>query len=85
MKLSLIQLTVGPSFDENFKKSQKLINQSLQSEPDFILFPEHFLFLSNKKKISFELNHPAVVFFQEFADKTKSIITEKKCSSQGVL
>ena len=50
MKLSLIQLTVGPSFEENFQKSQKLINQSLQSEPDFILFPEHFLFLSNKKK-----------------------------------
>ena len=71
MKLSLIQLTVGPSFDENFKKSQKLINQSLQSEPDFILFPEHFLFLSNKKKISFELNHPAIVFFQEFAIKYK--------------
>ena len=55
MKLSLIQLTVGPSFDENFKKSQKLINQSLQSEPDFILFPEHFLFLSNKKKISYKI------------------------------
>ena len=50
MKLSLIQLTVGPSFDENFKKSQKLINQSLQSEPDFILFPELFFFLSTKKK-----------------------------------
>ncbi|MDC3122951.1 hypothetical protein OA525_01815 [Alphaproteobacteria bacterium] len=63
MKLSLIQLTVGPSFDENFQKSQKLINQSLQSEPDFILFPEHFLYLSNKKKISFESSHPAIVFF----------------------
>jgi len=71
MKLSLIQLTVGPSFEENFKKSQKLINRSLQSEPDFILFPEHFLFLSNKNKFFFELNHPAIVFFQDFAIKYK--------------
>ena len=71
MKLSLIQLTVGPSFEENFKKSQKLINHSIKSKPDFILFPEHFLFLSNKNKFSFELNHTAIVFFQEFARKYK--------------
>ena len=71
MKLSLIQLTVGSSYEENFKKSQKLIIQSLQSDPDFILFPEHFLFLSNKNKISFEINHPAIIFFQEFATKYK--------------
>ena len=71
MKLSLIQLTVGPCFEENFKKSQKLITQSLQSEPDFILFPEHFLFLSNKKKISFDLKHHAIDFFKEFAIKYK--------------
>jgi predicted amidohydrolase len=71
MKLSLIQLTVGPTYEENFKKSQKLIIQSLKSEPDFILFPEHFLFLSNKNKFSFEMNHPAIIFFQEFAIKYK--------------
>jgi len=69
MKLSLIQLTVGPDYEDNFKKSQKLINQSLESKPDFILFPEHFLFLSNKNKFSFEMKHPAVIFFQNFARK----------------
>ena len=71
MKLSLIQLTVGPNVEENFQKSQKLLLQSIKSQPDFILFPEHFLFLSNKNKVSFKMNSLEVVFFQEFAIKHK--------------
>ena len=48
MKVALIQITVGSNFDENFEKSKKFLNDSLALNPDFILLPECFLFLSNK-------------------------------------
>ena len=52
MKVALIQITVGSKFDENFEKSKKFLQDSLNSNPDFILLPECFLFLSSKSKIN---------------------------------
>ena len=54
MKVALIQITVGSNFDENFEKSKKFLQDSLNSSPDFILLPECFLFLSSKSKILIE-------------------------------
>jgi len=71
MKISLIQLTVGPIFEDNFQKSKKLLKQCVKNKPDFILFPEHFLFLSNNNKIFFDMNHSTILFFQEFAIEHK--------------
>ncbi len=70
MKLSLIQITVGSDYQENLKKSKNFLTESLNYSPDFILFPECFLFLSNKNQISFEMNHDVILFFQEFAKKS---------------
>tara|TARA_B100000965_G_scaffold90445_1_gene73550 strand:- start:3493 stop:4281 length:789 start_codon:yes stop_codon:yes gene_type:complete len=67
MKLSMIQLTVGSNFEENFNKAKDLTYQSLSCHPDFILFPECFLFLSNKNKISFDMDHHSILFFKNFA------------------
>ena len=47
MRLSLIQITVGPQIEKNFKKVDKFINQALDFKPNLILLPECFLFLSN--------------------------------------
>ena len=52
MKLSLIQFTVGSNFNENFEKSKNLIKECLKFNPELILFPECFLYLSNLKKYS---------------------------------
>ena len=52
MRLSLVQITVGPQIDKNFQKVDKFINQALSFDPDLILLPECFLFLSNLKKTS---------------------------------
>ncbi len=62
-------MTVGSDFDENLEKSKKLIFESVKFKPNFILFPECFLFLSNKIKFSLEMSHPAIKFFQDFANK----------------
>ena len=51
MRLSLIQLTVGSDFIDNFEKSKDLIQHALSYNPELILFPECFLYLSNSKNI----------------------------------
>ena len=67
MKLSLIQLTVGSNFKENFEKSKNLIQECLNFNPELILFPECFLYLSNFKKYSIKQNHDSIIYFQRFA------------------
>lgn len=74
MKVSLIQFTVGSNFQENFDKATKLINQSLDDDPDFILFPECFLYLSNSNKFFFDMKDDAITYFQDFAKKNKTYI-----------
>ena len=65
MKVALIQITVGSNFDENFEKSKKFLQDSLNSSPDFILLPECFLFLSSKS------NKFPVYYFIHSLQKTK--------------
>ena len=67
MKVALIQITVGSNFDENFEKSKKFLQDSLNSSPDFILLPECFLFLSSKSKILIEMDHDCVKYFKNFS------------------
>ena len=67
MKVALIQITVGSNFDENFKKTKKFLDRSLNINPDFILLPECFLFLSSKSKILIEMNHESVKYFKNFS------------------
>ena len=67
MRLSLLQFTVGSNFDENFEKSKYLIQKCLTFDPELILFPECFLYLSNLKKFSIEQNHKSIIYFQQFA------------------
>ena len=71
MKVALIQITVGSNFDENFEKSKKFLNDSLALNPDFILLPECFLFLSNKSKISLDMHHFSIEYFKEFSKINK--------------
>ena len=51
MKVSLIQFTAGSDFDENYLKSKKFLQDSLNSNPDFILLPECFLFYQISEKL----------------------------------
>ena len=67
MRLSLLQFTVGSNFDVNFEKSKFLIQKCLTFDPELILFPECFLYLSNLKKFSIEQNHMSIIYFQQFA------------------
>ena len=69
MRLSLIQLTVGSDFIDNFEKSKDLIQDALSYNPELILFPECFLYLSNSKKYSIDQNHESIIYFQNFAKK----------------
>ena len=69
MKVALIQITVGSNFDENFEKSKKFLQDSLNSSPDFILLPECFLFLSSKLKILIDMSHDCLTYFKFFKDK----------------
>ena len=69
MKISLIQLTVGSDIEKNFKKVDSLIKHSFFYNPDFILLPECFLFLSNTKKFFFTMKHPYIVYYQNLAKK----------------
>jgi len=68
MKVSLIQLTVGPNVDLNFNKLQDLLNQSIKFNPDLILLPECCLFLSNKQKHYFSTNDSYVTYIKNFAE-----------------
>ena len=67
MKVSLVQLTVGPNIDLNFKKLQDKLNQSIKFNPDLILLPECCLFLSNKQKHYFSINDSYVTYIKNFA------------------
>ncbi len=69
MKLSLIQFTVGSDFEKNFENAKKYIHECKKTNPNFILFPECFLFLSNKKKFHLTMDNFAIKFFQDFAEK----------------
>ena len=71
MKIALIQITVGSDFDENFKKSKKFLEESLNSNPDFILFPECFLYLSSKSKIAIEMKHVSIKYYKNFSKMNK--------------
>ena len=71
MRLSLIQITVGPQIEKNFEKVDKFINQALSFKPNLILLPECFLFLSNFKKFSFSMDHEYILHYQNFAKKNK--------------
>ena len=71
MKVALIQITVGSNFDENFKKSKKFLDRCLNINPDFILLPECFLFLSSKSKILIEMNHYSIKYFKDFSKINK--------------
>ena len=71
MRLSLIQITVGPQIEKNFEKVEKFINQALSFKPNLILLPECFLFLSNIKKFSFSMDHEYILHYQNFAKKNK--------------
>ena len=71
MKIALIQITVGSNFDENFEKSKKFLEESLNSNPDFILLPECFLYLSNKSKIMIQMNHDSIKYFKNFSKTNK--------------
>ncbi len=69
MNLSLIQLTVGSDYCKNLKRSNDLLYKSLDNNPDLILFPECFLFLSNKNTFSISMNDESINSFKEFAKK----------------
>ena len=71
MRLSLIQITVGPQIEKNFEKVDKFINQALSFKPNLILLPECFLFLSNIKKFSFSMDHEYILHYQNFAKQYK--------------
>lgn len=71
MKVSLIQFTAGSDFDENYLKSKKFLQDSLNSNPDFILLPECFLFLSNKRKINLRMNDTSIKSFCNFSKENK--------------
>ena len=71
MRLSLIQITVGPQIEKNFEKVDKFINQALSFKPNLILLPECFLFLSNFKKFSFSMDHEYILHYQNFAKKNE--------------
>ena len=71
MRLSLVQVTVGPHIDKNFQKVDKFINQALSFDPDLILLPECFLFLSNLKKTSFTMDHDYILHYQNFTKINK--------------
>ena len=71
MKIALIQITVGSNFDENFEKSKKFLEESLNSNPDFILLPECFLYLSNKSKIMIQMNHDSIKYYKNFSKTNK--------------
>ncbi len=71
MKVALIQITIGSNFDENFEKSKNFLRDSLISNPDFILLPECFLFLSNKLKILIEMDHECIKYFKNFSKINK--------------
>ena len=71
MKVSLIQFTAGSDFDENYLKSKKFLQESLNSNPDFILLPECFLFLSNKRKINLRMNDTSIKNFCNFSKENK--------------
>jgi len=71
MRLSLIQITVGPQIEKNFEKVDKFINQALSFNPNLILLPECFLFLSNFKKFSFSMDHEYILYYQNFAKQNK--------------
>ncbi len=72
MRVALIQITVGSNFDENFEKSKKFLQDSLNSSPDFILLPECFLFLSSKSKILIDMSHDSIKYFKNFS-KTNNV------------
>ena len=67
MKVSLIQLTVGPNLDLNLSKVKDLLNQSIEFSPDLILLPECCLYLSNKHKYYFSINDSYLAYFKNFA------------------
>ena len=71
MRLSLIQITVGPQIEKNFEKVDKFINKALSFKPNLILLPECFLFLSNFKKFSFSMDHEYISHYQNFAKQNK--------------
>ena len=71
MKIALIQITVGSDLDENFEKSKKFLEESLNSNPDFILFPECFLYLSSKSKIVIEMSHVSIKYYKNFSKMNK--------------
>ena len=71
MRLSLVQITVGPQVDKNFQKVDRFINQALSFKPDLILLPECFLFLSNLIKRSFTMDHEYILHYQNFAKINK--------------
>ncbi len=71
MRLSLIQITVGPQIEKNFEKVDAFINQALIFKPNLILLPECFLFLSNFKKTSFPMDHDYILHYQYFAKKNE--------------
>ena len=71
MRLSLVQITVGPQIEKNFEKVDKFINQALSFNPNLILLPECFLFLSNFKKFSFSMDHEYILHYQNFAKQNK--------------
>ena len=71
MRLSLIQITVGPQIEKNFEKVDKFINQALSFNPNLILLPECFLFLSNFKKFSFSMDHEYILHYKNFAKQNK--------------
>jgi len=74
MKLSLIQITVGSNPEKNFEKTKYFLNESLKNNPDFILLPECFLFISNSIKIHFSMDHEYLKFFQEFSKINKTYL-----------
>ena len=47
------------------------IARALILNPDFILLPECFLFLSNKSKISLDMHHFSIEYFKEFSKINK--------------
>ena len=71
MKISLIQFTVEEDIEENFSKVKKFLNKALGENPDFILLPECFLFLSSNpikiKDNALDLNSSYIKFFKDFA------------------
>ena len=93
MRLSLVQITVGPQVDKNFQKVDRFINQALSFKPDLILLPESFLFLSNLTKTSFTMDHEYILHYQNFAKINKvnlllgslPILDEDKVYNRSIL